>query len=388
MTVPDTADPSTLLQVRGIAFTGGHTSTALNLRGGSGHLIQGNAFGGVRPGSNDALGNTNLSHVIVRANAQDVTIGGPNAEDRNVFGGTQTSSAIVLRDSTSGGHLVRNNYIGLDPGGAIPQAIGNDGIAVIDSAAIEIVGNVIDAGSTGISISGANAGDVSIRGNRIGIDAYGGEGALDANDYGIVVYNLASNVYIGSYDAKAASNTIANNNFSGVWVEATAGSNNSIRPNSIYDNGRSGSGLGIDLGGVGPLDNDAMDADTGPNGSQNSPRVKASAPNPDGSRTVSGKLNSTPSQSFRIDVYRSPTCPGGNRGGSARTLLNAPTASGATDVTTDANGVATFSAALSGVGGPSYLTAVATSIDGNSSEIGACFLEDTIFKSGVETELL
>jgi len=386
--VPDGAAAATNLQVRGIAFTGGHTSAALYLRGGSGHVIQGNAFGGVRPGGIDTLGDTNLFHLVVRANAQGVLIGGADNADRNYFGSSQ-STALLLRDATSDGHIVRNNYIGLDPGGAVPQALGNDGVAIVDSGYVQVIGNVIDAGSSGISMSGPTASNISIRSNRIGIDAYGGQGVSSANGDGIYIHNGAHFNEIGAYSGKTPSNTIANNNYAGVRVDSTAGPNNTVRPNSIYGNGKSGQGLAIDLGVLGPLANDSLDADSGPNDGQNSPRLKFSKPNPDATRTISGGLNSLPNTSFRIDVYRSATCAGGNRGGDAQTLLAAPTATGATDVKTDATGKASFNVTVNGVGAPAYITAVATLKGaGGSSEIGACFNEDSIFSSGAEVEPL
>ena len=385
--VPDTAPDATQLQVYGIAFTGDHTSAPIYLRGGSGHLIQGNAFGGVRPGGIDTLGDTNLFHLIVRGSAGQVAIGGSDNGDRNYFG-TSQSSAILLRDATSVGHIVRNNYIGLDPGGAVPQPIGNDGIAIVDSSYIQIIGNVIDGGLSGIAISGASASNNVIRGNKIGIDAYGGQSVSAANGEGIVIYDQAHFNAIGVFTGKTPSNTIANNDYAGVRIDASAGTQNTVRPNSIYNNGKAGSGLGVDIGTLGPLANDAFDADGGGNLSQNSPRLNASKPNPDTSRTISGKLNSLKAASYRIDVYRSPTCADSNRG-DAKTFLPASTATGGIDVTTDANGVATFSTALSGAGAPAFITAIATNrTTGDTSEIGACFNEDTIFKNGAEVEPL
>jgi hypothetical protein len=210
-----------------------------------------------------------------------------------------------------------------------------------------------------------------------------------ANGDGIYIHNGAHFNEIGAYSGKTPSNTIANNNYAGVRVDSTAGPNNTVRPNSIYGNGKSGQGLAIDLGVLGPLANDSLDADSGPNDGQNSPRLKFSKPNPDATRTISGGLNSLPNTSFRIDVYRSATCAGGNRGGDAQTLLAAPTATGATDVKTDATGKASFNVTVNGVGAPAYITAVATLKGaGGSSEIGACFNEDSIFSSGAEVEPL
>ena len=63
--VPNTAPAATQVTIDGIAFRGGH-SLALDLSGGTGHYVWGNAFGGVRPGSYEALGDSNVSHLAVR----------------------------------------------------------------------------------------------------------------------------------------------------------------------------------------------------------------------------------------------------------------------------------------------------------------------------------
>ena len=58
-------------------------------------------------------------------------------------------------------------------------------------------------------------------------------------------------------------------------------------------------------------------------------------------------------------------------------------------MSTDASGAATFGAAVSGSGAPAYITAIATNLaTGDTSEIGACFNEDTIFADGIEGEAL
>jgi len=64
-----------------------------------------------------------------------------------------------------------------------------------------------------------------------------------------------------------AGNTIAYNADRGVTLWATAGTNNSILGNSIFENTR----LGIDLGNNGPTPNDPGDADASPNKLQNFP---------------------------------------------------------------------------------------------------------------------
>jgi len=373
--VPDTAPDTTQLTVSGIAFTGGH-SIAVDLSGGSGHYVWGNAFGGVRPGTlNEQLGNTNLSHLAARGNALGAQIGGDEYRERNYFGSSQLN-ALLLLNGTSGGHTVQGNYIGLDPGGGYAQPLGGNAVSAQDSAGNRILGNVIAAADAGIRISGATATGYVIQGNTFGMDAYGGAGALSANEEGILITNGSGGHIIGSTSGKTLSNTITNSRKAGVWIDATAGTGTIVRPNSVYNNGTSGLGLGIDLGALGPLPNDDKDPDGSGNTSQNKPFLKGTAPG-----SVKGGLNSNVGATFRIDVYRAPSCAGGDRGGDAKT------SAGTFTVTTDANGKVYFSSVINS-GTPGFLTATATNTaNGNTSEIGACLSEDVIFRDGQEPGL-
>jgi hypothetical protein len=372
--VPDAAPASATLTLRGIGFTGGH-STALSLRGGSGHIIEGNAFGGVRPGGLDTLGDTNITHIGVRANAQGVRIGGPGPEDRNWLGTSQLN-AIILVDATSNGHVVQNNYIGLDPGGAVPQGIGNHGISAQNSANIQVLDNVIDgAVGAGISISGATATGWQIKGNRIGVDAYGGMSVSAGNTYGIDIYGGSGGHVIGSTTGTARSNIIANNEKAGVWIESTAGNDIVVRPNAIYDNGTSGTGLGIDLNALGPLANDPLDGDTGGDRAQNTPEL-LELKDPAFARVLKGKLSSAPNATFRVDLYLSSRCPGGNRGGDLEARAST------FDVTTDANGDALISRSIGNKGG--YYTATAMRVStGDTSEVSGC-IDAGLFRDSFE----
>jgi hypothetical protein len=378
MRVPDTAPNATQLTLRGIGFTGGH-SVALYLSGGSGHIIQGNAFGGVRPGSYEALGDDNVSHLVLRAEALGALVGGDSPADRNWFGSSQLN-AILLLDSTSGGHTLRNNYIGLDPGGGVPQTIGGNAISAQDSPGNTIQDNRIAAAQAGIRISGPTANGYIIQGNTFGLDAYGGAGASDANDEAILITNGSGGHTIGSFSGTARSNIITNSHGAGIWIDATAGTGTVVRPNSIYGNGTAGSGLGIDLGALGPLANDALDADGGANAGQNAPTLFGTSINADGTRGVKGRLVSNLGSTYRVDVYRSPGCPGGNRGGDAKTRLTT------LSVTTDAaTGRAPLAVTVNGIDAPAFVTAIATNTaTGSTSEIGACMTEDTIFRDGNE----
>ena len=49
--------------------------------------------------------------------------------------------------------------------------------------------------------------------------------------------------------------------------------------------------------------------------------VTGAVPAPDGTRGLKGRLASNVGSTYRVDVYRSPGCAGGNRGGDAKTRL-------------------------------------------------------------------
>lgn len=370
--VPQAAAAATQATIRGLAFGAGfgNFTVAVRLRGGSGHLVQGNAFGGIGPGSIGSLGSISFG-LQIRGTAQNVLVGGTDPEHRNSFG-AMASSAIVLDDATSGGHRIENNYIGLSASGSVASPIGLNGIFAGDAANVDIVDNVIAAvpDSAAIAVSGATATGYTITRNRIGMNAFSVATAAFRNRIGIQFNSGTGNHLVGSVLGLAPSNTIVNSSDAGVWITTTAGNGILVRPNTIHTNGLDGLGLGVDIGTLGPSTNDVGDGDGGPNRGQNWPVVTASLPNPDGTRQVTVELDSVPNTQFRIDVYRAPSCPGGNRGGDMVTRI------GSITTTTNAQGFTTATFALSGGGAPAILVAQATNLVTNdSSEPGLCFVE-------------
>ena len=101
---------------------------------------------------------------------------------------------------------------------------------------------------------------------------------------------------------EGASNRIAFSQglYTGVRIRAGS-SNNAILCNQIFSNGA----LGIDLGVAGVLANDPCDSDSGANMQQNFP-VLDTAWVTESTVTVSGTLDSSPSQSFRIQFLPTP----------------------------------------------------------------------------------
>ena len=216
-------------------------------------------------------------------------------------------------------------------------------------------GNVISGnGDLGVAISTSS--DVVVEGNFIGTDATGVGPLLGNGESGVEIADGDQNE-IG--DAQAQGNTIAHNGSDGVTV--TAGQGNSIRRNSIHDNGL----LGIDLGADGPTANDFLDQDSGPNQLQNGPAVNAAT-----ATDVTWELDSLPNTDYRLEFYASSSCdPSGS--GEAETYLDT------LDVTTDANGHADGVEPVA-PGSGVHVTMTATKLSGQAvrqtSEISPCRL--------------
>ena len=197
------------------------------------------------------------------------------------------------------------------------------------------------------------AGDL-IQGNFIGTTATG-EAALANGNHGVSI-GSSDGITIGGTQAGAA-NVIRNNGGAGVAVTGATARNNAIQANRISGNG----GLGIDLGGTGVTPNDAGDGDTGANTLQNFPVISSVVVN-GGASTAQGTLNSLANTTYRIELFSNAACDLiGN--GEGETFL------GATDVTTDGSGNASFSM---NSGAATIVTATATDPSGNTSEFSAC----------------
>src|SRR5262249_29649017 len=172
---------------------------------------------------------------------------------------------------TGGGDLVEGNIIGLDAGGTTGLnnfqnlGVGSNVPNVTVGGTAAGAGNVI-SGNNGDGVemgSAANTGDV-VEGNFIGTDINGQQPTAN-QQYGVVIVGPASGNTIGDVTA-GAGNAIAFNRRAGVVVFNGASTGNSIRGNSIHDNG----GLGIDLGLNGVTLNDSA-GHVGPNNYQNFP---------------------------------------------------------------------------------------------------------------------
>jgi hypothetical protein len=397
---------------------------------GTGQLVQGNYIGTDKNGTAAIGGGEGVGGVSVDGNA-GVTIGGASADARNVISGNG-STGILIRSTAP--CIVRGNYIGTNATGAAAlRNFGNGGIHISNSNQNFIGGTTPGAGNLisgnaadGILIAGGSTN--TVQGNFIGTNAAGT--AAIGNDLGVsitgashdnlvggttaaarnvisgnlgagVVINVAANNFNNSVQGNfigtqangttalgngtpgvavisgvnqkiggtsaGAGNVIAFNN-SGVLVAGAASTGTAILGNRIHDNVK----LGIDLfsGGFGDFGgevtpNDPGDGDTGPNNLQNYP-VLTSMISSGEATSIAGTLNSMASTTYRLEFFANNSAdPSGF--GEGESFI------GTTNVTTDANGNASFNVNVLLVAAGQRVTATATDPNGNTSEFSAVF---------------
>jgi hypothetical protein len=358
----------------------------------AGGFLAGNAEDGVRI-EGDASGNT---------------IGSPGAGNV-VSGNVGTGIRVDLAGST--GNVIQSNIVGLNAAGTLPRPNGVDGINVDDGDGTVVGGLGAGEGNTVASNPGdgiefdSGADDGLIRGNAVGTNAAGtlalpnvtgisaaaarlvieGNAVGGSPDAGVEIDDSADSVSLignriglsfagntipnavgvlvnsgsGTIGGPGASgNVITGNVGAGVLLAESPG-RATIAENSIFGNG----GLGIDLNADGVTANDPVDADAGENGLQNFPDI-ASAQFSGGQTTVAGSISSTPATELTLRFFASGACDPSGFGEGQRSL-------GSATVTTDANGDASFSAAVGDTSAGEQVTATATGPTG-TSEFSAC----------------
>ncbi len=386
----DSLGNSVGVKVAGASLIGGNTvadrnvisnnQTGISITG-SGTVVSGNYIG-PKPDGETAFGGSGTG--ITVNGGSNLTIGGTLPGAGNVIAGL-SQSAIVLGNTTA--DAVSGNVIGLSAsqsvglgvdigvelnGGADSNALGTVGAAanvisntadvgviVHGGASNTIDGNFIGTDSTGTPIpSVPNEEGVRILGgsgntfshNRIststlqGIEIAGGVNTFSTNRIdanaggGITVVSGGSTIGPG--------NTIIGN--TGFGVQVSVGNGTRITQNSI--DGTVG-GLGIDLVGTA-------------NNGQGAPLLTSAAFQA-GNIQVQGSLTSTPSTSFVLEFFRSPTCSSGGAGEGATYI-------GSSTQLTDSGGNVTFTVPVSATGAGSAVTATATDPSGNTSEFSVC----------------
>jgi hypothetical protein len=242
------------------------------------------------------------------------------------------------------GNVIQGNFIGTDATGT--RAVGNGSHGVfLETAFLYLVGgtdagagNLISGnGGSGVFIGSSGSGNL-VQGNRIGTDIGGSQPLGNAQD-GVHVLDVNSgNNTVGGEDP-GTGNTIAFNGNDGVLVDRS--SHIGILGNALFANGH----LGIELV-------------RGGNHNQAAP-VLTSATTDGTSTTVAGTLTSTPDTTFTLEFYANSV---NDPSGSGERFL------GSVQVTTDADGHASFTVMLDAATDPGlFLTATATDAANNTS---------------------
>ncbi len=178
----------------------------------------------------DRTGTLELSNVVdgIRiGDADNITIGGATAADRNYIGGGPSTSAISA-GSGAAGLVIRNDFVGLSADGA--SRLGSGGAITLGAPALTapVIRDNRIADVVGTPIS-ATANGADIRGNVVGIGT-GGQNVGGGANAGIFV--AGDNATIGG-TSPGDPNVVGNSGGGGILV---SGSNNAIVANFVGTN--------------------------------------------------------------------------------------------------------------------------------------------------------
>jgi hypothetical protein len=220
---------------------------------GSNNVVEGNYIGtdlsGVLPQPNAVNG------IAIFGTSTANVIGGLAPQARNVISGN-TSSGIQVGTGSAGGNTIRGNYIGLSAFGSSSLPNGGNGVFLnapgnVIGGTVPGAGNVISGNALpGIFIGLAAAGTV-VQGNYIGTDA---TGMFDIGNLqnGINIDRAPNNI-IGD-STGAGRNVISGNQFPAVYVFGAAAIGNQVQGNFLCvdraGTGALGDGNGIVLDGA------------------------------------------------------------------------------------------------------------------------------------------
>jgi titin len=195
------------------------------------NTVSGNYIGTDASGTGD-LGNT-LSGVFIYGGAQNNTIGGATADERNVISGNDSHGVYITSDATH--NTVSGNYIGTDASGTAGLGNGDNGVCIY--GAQNTVGgdtaderNVIsDNSRDGVRIVYGDATGNTVSGNYIGTDA-NGTTVLGNTWDGVSIHSGARNNTVGGATG-GERNVISGNGRDGVHI--FAGDDNTVSGNYI-----------------------------------------------------------------------------------------------------------------------------------------------------------
>jgi parallel beta-helix repeat protein len=291
------------------------------------------------------------------ANATCLTFNVGSSVDGVVINNFSGAPAITVNASNAS---INRCYLGTDLTGLIARP-NNVGVLLSGGSGALVTGCLISGNhKRGIEISGYS--QSTITGNYIGTDKTGAS-TLGNGDSGIQIHNASTGITVGVQPGSnctlptSGPNVIAFNASDGVEISGLGTTGNKVASNVIFSN----DGLGIDIDADGVTANDNLDADGGANLRQNFPVLVSVVGN-----TIYGNLKSAASSSYAVQFFWSPACdPAGN--GEGKQYLGYAGA-----VNTDATGLAVFTFTCGAIPAGGVLTALATDVNGNTSEFSKC----------------
>jgi hypothetical protein len=257
---------------------------------------------------------------------------------------------VMLDGDATRNNQVQGNLIGTAADGTGDLGNAVQGVEIVN-ASDSVVGGPGQAANV---ISGNNGNGVRIAGGFATGNALGGN---------VIRANSLSGVRVEFGPNSMEGNVIFGNGTQGVRLSPTA-VGTPIKSNQIFGNGA----LGIDLSGgtsdgFGVTANDTDDPDTGANGLQNFPVLTTAFVN-GGLTTVTGSLNSVPSQQYLLQFF--VVAADASNHGEALALV------GQKNVTTNSGGDIGFSFVSTGLAQGQQVTATATRVSTNeTSEFSA-----------------
>jgi hypothetical protein len=275
---------------------------------------------------NDAILKVELDGSNAGPVAQGLTIGTSESTIKGLVINDFSDIGILISGFAITGNKVEGNFIGTNDDGTTSEGNGT-GVLVASSDSNTVGGttpemrNVISGNArSGVSIVNSSAEGNRVEGNYIGTTA-DGSGDLGNTTDGVVMQG--TNTRVGGVDdpgtpqTEFPANTIAHNGGDGVAVSSGASAGNFFLSNSIFSNGD----LGIDLGSDGVTANDTDDPDTGANNLQNFPVLSSAIRSlATGDTTISGRLNSNPTQDFVVQCFLTNGAPASAHGEGSRLL--------------------------------------------------------------------
>ncbi|MBI1840838.1 MAG: right-handed parallel beta-helix repeat-containing protein [Verrucomicrobia bacterium] len=255
---------------------------------------------------------------------------------------------------------VERCFVGTDATGTQARGNGYRGIWLTPGGDFATIRSNLVSGNLGHGIDLGTSATNALQHNLIGTDITGAQ-PLGNWEAGVFISGASLGQALGNRvggDQKDEGNTIAFNKMVGVFVSRST--LNAILGNSIFGNG----GIGIDLSksagtADGPTRNDPGDGDKGGNLGQNFPEI-AQVTHIAGNTLVAGALDSAAGKQYRLEFFSNPNPRPTFILSEGREWL------GSTNVTTDANGKASFQAMFAGLA--TNVTATATDPDDNTSE--------------------